>query len=201
MGSMVDREKFKVYEMDEHRRASVQKATLEAEIREEKAARPKDGEVEMTNLAERMGRPIQVGTFISILKRLNPSLIFELSRADPSKYGVYRPIYGAAAISAGVDKVFICGMESGINLGGRIDEGVMPEFSFMENYDVVVPDLNRPVRKKFLREIRGWRTVLASLYTEGLLTELQIEWTFKVSEGRDSANWQKRTRPSIVTGV
>lgn len=196
MGSMVDREKFKVYEMDEYRRATVQKAKLEAEVREEQAASPKDGGQPMDNLAERMGRPIQVGTFITIIKRLNPHLIFELSLSDPSKYGIYRPVRTSDP-AIGVDKIFVTGMESGLNLGGRINEGVMPEFSFMENYDVVVPDPAHPIRKKFLREIRGWRTVLAALYTDGLITESQIETNFKISEGRDSANWQKRTKSAI----
>ena len=96
----------------------------------------------------------------------------------------------------------VCGMESGINLGGEIDAGIMPEFSIIVSDDVVVPDGDSIKKvKRFTKEIRGWRTVLAALYLEGLVTEAQIEASFKISQGRDSSNWQQRVHPAVAVSV
>lgn len=192
-----DREKFKVYEHNEAKGALVQQQQKSAQQKMEEAGQPKDGDQDMTNMAARMGRAIVVADFIRILQRLNPNLIFELSKGDATKYGIYIDNWDVdlkTNLPVKTQPRFITGMESGINLGGRINEGVMPEFSIMLTEDTIVPVDHQTIKKipKFKREIRGWRTVLAALYSEGLLTEPQIEATFKINEGRDSANWQRK---------
>lgn len=205
---MVDREKFKVYERSEFMGDFHRRTQLEAEQKEEETITRTDGDMDMHNPLERMGRPIQVSTFISILLRLNPQLVFQLSKGDRSKYGIYIQVHTLdlrtnLPVSAGLRHV--CGMESGLNLGGSIGSGLMPEFSYLEleettrfrpadptKGEVDGPDGDTPKVNKLKKEIRGWRTVLAALLIEGLLTEAQIEKTFKISEGQGSKNWKKR---------
>lgn len=195
--TMINREKFTVFENEDISRTRIQVNATEAIKKRETAAEPTDGSTDMTSYADRLGRPIQVGIFIQTLKRLNPALIFQLSLGDPSKYGIYIKDYKTDLTTnrpvLSDDLRFITGMESGITLGGRINEGIMPEFSIIENVDQIVPDGDSVKKvKRFAREIRGWRTVLAALHLDGLLTEPQIEANFKISEGKDSSNWQKR---------
>lgn len=188
------KKKFLIYDMREASKPRSVSAAKQFEL--------KDGDKDMTDLQQRMGRPIQVRVFIQTLKKLNPNLVFELSRGDSSKYGIYIESLIPDASTGRLVKGLrhITGMESGINLGGKIDDGVMPEFSYMESEQALgyIP-IEGKVRKvpKFKREIRGWRTVLAALYLERLLTETQIEQTFHISEGQDSANWQQRIRNPI----
>lgn len=187
---MVDRKKFTIFEAEDLSRARIQASVREAKAKAEAAAAPTDGSTDMSLAHLRMGRIIQVNLFIGSLQRLNPALIFELSTGDPTKFGIYKPdptsVFG---------KAFICGMESGLNLGQAIGSGLMPEFSIIVNEDQTTPDGQKV--KTFVKEIRGWRTVLAALYLDGCLTEAQIEATFKISQGRDSSNWQKRVHPAI----
>lgn len=193
---MKDRKKFHIFDMTARNRALLDANSKEAMKKQEEAATPKDGETDMTKPEVRMGRAIRVGDFKRLLTSLNPSLIFQLSNGDPSKYGIYVPVGKSRRVADKTlvqDIVFVVGMESGLNLGGRIDEGVMPEFSIIVTEDIVVPD-GDAIKKvpKFKREIRGWRTVLAVLHQDGHLTEPQIEATFHISEGKSSANWQRK---------
>lgn len=166
-----------------------------AEQKAQDAAEPLDGYRDMTNLAERWGRALQVNAFIDILKRLQPKLIFELSKNYPDKIGIYVPVANRDPISrrVHVDKRHVCGMISGLEFGG-IGVGYMPEFSVIVNTPEFVPTPEGTVteKKKFAREIRGWRTVLAALIMDGLLAEAQVERTFRISGGMDSANWQRK---------
>lgn len=197
---MVDREKFKVFDLEARTKAKHDAPTQLAVPLD----KPKDGGMDMTNLAERLGRPIKVRVLISTLKKLNPNLVFHISTGDPTKYGIYVegliPDASTGRLVKGLR--FITGMESGINLGGKIDDGIMPEFSYMESGEGYIPHEGQ-IRKvpKFKREIRGWRTVLAALHLDGHLTEAQIEATFKISEGQSSANWQHRVNKPLVAGL
>lgn len=193
---MTDREKFKVYECDDRNRALTSRLSSEAEVKREEAASPLDGEQDMTSLVERMGRVLVVNDFIGLLRAMNPVLVFELSTGDPTKFGIYvpDPVNGSPFHNM---LRFVTGMESGQRYGG-IGIGVMPEFSVIENEDIIVPDGDTIKKsKKFLREIRGWRTVLASLIMERLVSEAQVETTFNISGGQESANWKKRINPAI----
>lgn len=166
----------------------------DAEQRERLAATPTDGGSDMTNLAERWGRAIQVSQFISLLRRLNPALLFEISTNYPDKYGIYTVTRLDSSIPGFTypEKRFICGMISGSEFGGILS-GYMPEFSIIVSDSIEVPDQTQTKTvKKFKREIRGWRTVLAVLIIQGLITETQVDSTFHVSAGKDSANWQRR---------
>lgn len=166
-----------------------------AEQKASDAAEPFDGYRDMTNLAERWGRALQVNAFIDILKRLNPKLTFELSKNYPDKFGIYVPSARVVRQSRRtfVEKKFICGMISGLEFGG-IGVGYMPEFSVIVNTPDYVPTEEGTLaeKKKFKREIRGWRTVLAALIMDGYLEPAQVERVFKISAGQDSANWQRK---------
>lgn len=112
---------------------------------------------------------------------MNPDFLFEIATGDKSKMGVYvvenRP--------EGVTKRFICGMEA----------GYMPEFSVQHTEEKRIPDPyndgNWLTVKSFVRETRGWRTVLARLLREKLITMPQIDAFFNPAYGRDSERWQQ----------
>jgi hypothetical protein len=191
---MVDRGKFKVFQSEDYTKNLIQQSVKEAETKKEEAATPTDAGRDQTNLAECMGRAVKVRDFKATLLKLNPDLVFQLSKGDPSKYGVYVKglVWDKTLNRMVVGLRHICGMESGSNIG-TIDDGVMPEFSVILADDEIVPDGDTIKKvKKFRAEIRGWRTVLAALYLERLITESQIEAHFKISQGRDSENWATR---------
>jgi len=197
---MKDRKKFQTFAINEKNQATLIRTSTEAIKKEDEAANPMDGERSMGDKSKQMGRAMRVDAFIAKLKSLNPKLIFELSKGDPTKYGIYIPVGQARKLvdtALAQDIVFICGMESGINLGGRINEGMIPEFSIMVTKDVIVPDGDSiKKKKKFESEIRGWRRVLAALISDGYLTEPQVVKAFDIAT--PSQRWQQKVNPTIT---
>ena len=152
-----------------------------------------DGEANRLNPEQQMGLQIHVSAFIAALSRMNPNLIFEVAVKDPSKYGVYIERSGNDLKTGlpGTFKHLIAGMEN----------GWMPEFS------VMAPRMeDRPTEqgqivttiKHAYEQKRGWRTVLAKLYVNRLITEAQIEKEFAVTEGRSSELWQHQIHSPIA---
>src|SRR5947207_13151528 len=64
--------------------------SLRAKIRDDEATVASDGGLDTTDAGRQLGLPMAAPEFIRRLKALNPHLIFEVSRADPTKYGIYR---------------------------------------------------------------------------------------------------------------
>lgn len=145
----------------------------------EKSVESEDGIIDTSDSGAQMGRPLPASTIQRWLTYCNPSLVFEVSKSDRSKTGIYH--------IEGGEKRFVCGMESGVS----------PEFSIRHMKDKQIPDPNNPLEwltiKTFYRETRGWRTILARLLREGLITEPALEKYFQVSRGRSSEKWQTLT--------
>lgn len=124
---------------------------------------------DVTDIAQ-AGRWLSPRKIKKALKQLNAKLTFEVAHADPSKTGTYL-IDGESNLGTLYHGMkFICGMESGYS----------PEFSIRIAKDGSME-----------KEIRGWRTVLASLIRQRLIDKYEAENLFKVNFGRDSENWQK----------
>lgn len=160
-------------------------ALVEDKIQKDKATVAPDGAVPTTSQEAQLARVLATSEVKARLLHCNPNFHFEVSRSDPDKTGIYILENKDGASS----KRFICGMET----------HYQPEFSIREDTVQRVPDprnpgewLNVPVIT--VEKFRGWRTVLARLLRERLITESQIEQYFKVSQGRSSANWQLFTR-------
>lgn len=153
--------------------------------RESDPIAPDAAGVDVTNSGARMGRSMTAWTFTEKLQKIAPFLYFERSNSDPSKTGIYVRAHRRDVSLYKGDLQFICGMESGI----------MPEFSIIEAEAKLVPDPNakggRRMEYGMAREVRGWRTVLARLLKNQILTAGQIEKYFQISLGRDSAKWQQ----------
>lgn len=119
---------------------------------------------------EQAGRWLSPLKFKKALKHLNPKLSFEVAHADPSKTGIYfcDGVSNEGTLYHGLR--FICGMESGYS----------PEFS-----------IRLEKNGAMTKEVRGWRTVLATLIRARLIEKYEAETLFKVHFGRESENWQK----------
>lgn len=164
----------------------------EQRARDEVTFRP-DGEADRLNPEQQLGRPLHVSDLIEKLHRMNPSLIFEVSVKDPTKYGAYierRGNYLKTGLP-GTFKQLVAGMEN----------GWMPEFSVMAPRMEERPTEDGRIEeaiKHAYEQKRGWRTVLAKVLALNLITEAQIETEFAVSEGRSSQLWQQQIHPSIT---
>lgn len=156
--------------------------------REEHCTSP-DGAVDTTNAEQQLGRPLTCKEITKRLKRCNQNFVFERSKADGTKMGIYivetRPDAVTGFVST--QRRFVCGMEFGIS----------PEFSIRHYEDEKIPDPEVEghwrIIKHFKKETRGWRTVLMRLMKERLITEAQVNQHFETAAGRDSRNWQLLT--------
>lgn len=159
---------------------------LRADIRNKEVTVASDGAIATTSLLQQLGTPLSSQDVIQRLSKMNRNLVFEVSNGDPSKMGAYvienrRQWDG----SLQAEKRFVCGME----------RGFMPERSVRHMTKTMVPDPDIPLHRRevpvFTKETRGWRTVLARLLKERLITKPQIERYFPV--GGVSRNWQRLT--------
>lgn len=157
-----------------------------------------DGDMNVMDMHQRLGRSYMGTALIKVLSRLNSNLIFERSLADNTKVGIYimKDVRNPQTWSWSRKRVFIVGMEAHIN----------PEYSVIVPQTERVPTDPHGGEKdilKYGREIRGWRTVLFRLLKAGLLTEPQIESVFKVSQNNaKSKHWQDRmSAGGIITST
>jgi len=147
-----------------------------------------DGTRPTTDIFAQMGRAL---TRLEVEKRLrqcNPNFLFEISKADPSKSGVYvvEPMPDDLGVMRN-QKRFLVGMESGVS----------PEFSVRH----VVPErIPHPeisgefiTRSKFVGETRGWRTVVARLIRLRRIRKESAESAFNLNQGMESKNFQQLT--------
>lgn len=125
-----------------------------------------------TDAEQQAGRPLTCLEIQKRLRSLNPAFSFQRAIADPSKVGIYiqDPTANLGTLYAGIR--FICGMESGIS----------PEFSIRQSDGT-----------KITGEIRGWRTVLATLINKRFIEKYATENAFAIHFGKESANWNKFT--------
>lgn len=189
-------EKWRDATKSESRHESRRKA-LESEIRSNTITVDSDAGRDVTNLLAQMGRPLSCQQVMDRLRLANPNLLFELSRADATKMGVYvmRDVRQSTG-SIERKKVFLFGMESGF----------MPEFSVLHKAKAHLPNPELLGSKEKTREVdwlsvdtfasetRGWRTVLVRLLHQKLITEYEIERFFGWSPSIESKKWHLQTR-------
>lgn len=161
-----------------------------------------DAGADRLNPQAQLGRPININQFISRLRRLNPSLIFEPSVRDPSLQCicVMADGFNIRTGARGPYKRMVCAMPQSTPANG----GMMPEFSVMGARMEYRPQPGGEAPKHqisyaYERE-RGWRTVLARLYVARLITEAQIVKHFKPHAGRSSRLWQQQINSPITLG-
>lgn len=188
-------ERWRGAEKQESRHESRRKA-LDQEIRSNTITVESDAGRDVTNLLAQMGRPMSCGQVMDRLRLANPNLVFELSKADATKMGVYvmRDVRQSTG-SVERKKVFLFGMESGF----------MPEFSVLHKAKAHLPNPELLGSKEKTREVdwlsidtfasetRGWRTVLVRLLHQKLITEHEVNKYFGWSPSVDSQKWQSQT--------
>lgn len=126
---------------------------------------PTDAGRDMTNREAQAGIVLEAYRIEHRLRRLNSSLWFQRSNADPEKMGVYHRREDG-------ELQFLCGMEAGMN----------PEFT------VTVNDEDG----KFQKMVPGWRRVLMRLIRAKLITEPGAYTQFG-PPSRDSERWMNFT--------
>jgi hypothetical protein len=140
-------------------------ALADATAKDKAAVEAKDGVIDMTDAVAQAGRQLARGIVERRLRELNPNLYFQRSINDPEKNGIY------LAAPNGEGR-FLCGMEWNPS----------PEFTvnFTGEHDG---------RVTVLRQVRGWRAVLARLIKLGVIEPERATTLFAVRQGRESANW------------
>src|SRR5215469_4318351 len=104
---------------------------------------------DVTSIEAQMGRPMTAEAIMSKLKRICPRLYFEVSKADPSKIGVYLQVpEGRVYVNPQgevMNLIHLCGMESGIS----------PEFSIIHKGKKRIPNPELIGNKEPTREVKG----------------------------------------------
>ena len=162
---------FRDADRDKHR-----KAADAAIAKQHEAVAGRDGDILTTDATAQLGRPLTRQQVIQRLSKLNGNLVFEQSRNFPHMGAVY--ILDPTANLTDLDercrgRRHIVGMEWGIS----------PEFTTRKvEYD----QFGKPQMKG---QVRGWRTILARLIKERLITIPDAERVFSIARGRDSQRW------------
>jgi hypothetical protein len=147
-----------------------QRACQAEYFRNEQDALASDGGIEdVTDWEQVVGMPLSGPRIITRLRRLNPNLYFELSKADASKTGVYL----LETVMGVQERRFLCGMETEIN----------PEFSVRITDEKGLPK----------GIIAGWRRLLMRLIRGRIITESRANAIFG-PPSRDSENWARYTQ-------
>lgn len=136
-----------------------------------------DGDYLTTDATAQLGRPLTRQELIQRLTKLNPNLIFEQSRNFPHMGAVY--VADSKANLTDIDercrgRRHIVGMEW---------MGLSPEFTTRK---IENDQFDRPQMKG---QVRGWRTVLARLIKERLVSIPDVERVFSIARGRTSQRW------------
>lgn len=164
-------------------------AAAREQLLRDEATFERDGDSDVSNLLEQMGRPLSAATVISLLLELNPSLIFEQSINYPELTGIY--VSGPRQTVSGivVERRHICGMPT--------PPAILPEFSVRHYKMEEVPNPKDKYElietRKFADETRGWRTVLLRLIKERVISPGAAERLFDIPSGRSSRYWQQQT--------
>lgn len=163
---------FRESEKDKHR-----KAADSALAKQRDAVEGRDGDFLTTDSSVQLGRPLMRQVIIERLSKLNPNLIFEQSRNFPTMGAIY--------FRNGISNL----EDLDVNCRGRRHivgmewTGPSPEFTTRK---IENDQFGRPQMKG---QIRGWRTILARLIKERLITIPDAERVFSIARGRESQRW------------
>ena len=136
-----------------------------------------DGNFLTTDVAAQLGRPLTRNKLIERLKKLNPNLVFEQSRANPE----IGAVYFRDGVSNMDDLDHNC--RGRRHIVGMEWTGMSPEFTTRK---VVNDQWGKPQMKG---QVRGWRTILCRLIKERLVSVTDCERVFSISRGRESQRW------------
>ena len=152
-------------------------AAAEALAKHHEAVAGTDAGFLTTDMAAQLGRPLTRKVLIERLLKMNPNLIFERSINCPDIGAVYAADPNANLLDRrkrNRGRRHIVGMEW---------TGLSPEFTIRN----VEKDNFGNLR--MVGQIRGWRTILARLIHERLITVPDAERVFSISRGRASQRW------------
>lgn len=135
-----------------------------------------------TDMQAQMGQIMRGEEVRKKLRKLNPNFHFELSKADPSRMGIYLRD-GVSNMDTPNHKglLFIMGME----------KDFCPEFSVRFTKEEKFWDTEKDceaTRESFAGEMRGWRTVIARLLRRGLF--MYSDMLREFPETSQSKNWR-----------
>jgi hypothetical protein len=145
-----------------------------------------DGDVDIFahQSAAQQGRVLHTNEIMRRLRRINPALIYEISRAFPDIGAIYivenvpDPITNKSPW-----KRHICGIPHGM-----VWEFHRPLVVFEE-----IPEadgLGTVQSVKLEGKVPGWREVLARLIVDGVIKPADAEREFHITQGRSSAKWK-----------
>lgn len=153
------------------------KAAEQALAKQREAVAGMDGDFLTTDSSAQLGRSLTRKVVIERLAKLNPNLVFEQSRANPA----IGAVYFRDGVSNMDDLDHNC--RGRRHIVGMEWTGISPEFTTKKiEYD----QWGKPQMKG---QIRGWRTVLARLIKERLISVPDAERVFSIARGRDSQRW------------
>ena len=163
---------FREAEREKHRRAAAS-----AIQKQHDAVAGMDGDYLTTDATAQLGRPLTRRVLTERLSKLNQNLVFEQSRANPDIGAVY--FRDGTSNLDDLDhncrgRRHIVGMEW---------TGLSPEFTTRR---IELDQWGKPQMKG---QIRGWRTILARLIKERLVSVPAAERVFSIARGRDSQRW------------
>lgn len=164
----------------------VTREAIQESVEAERRDLAPDGDADVKDSLAQMGRPLAATEVHRRLLKLNRNLHFERANADPNLYGVYviENRRNPATGNTETNKRHLCGMGA----------GMLPEF-FQPHYrERRLPDPQNDGQYITVLEAdgctRGWRSVLAILIKERLITESGASRMFDVNAGRSSEKWQ-----------
>jgi hypothetical protein len=151
-----------------------------AKLKEENAVRAEKRKINnqgaYEDQKEALGRPLQFGEFIHLLKKANPAIIVE----DGG-------VKGAVAIRYVIngEKVYVSGLY----------KETLPGCTVLPEHSAVITD----ARGIALREIRGWRNVLTSLLKVGALSMDRVTLIFGLpGSGKRGTLWMNSAKEAVT---
>jgi hypothetical protein len=179
----LDEEKQKQHAAEDKQEAQQERQqAISAEVTEKREhAIAADGDRPTTEMQAQMGRMMRGEDVRAKLRKLNSNFHFEVSKAEPSRTGIYLR-YGVSNMDTPSHKGlrFLMGME----------REICPEFSVRFTKEEKYWDEHKEceaTRSVFAGEMRGWRTVLARLIQQG-----HVGYAEAIKEFGDSSrskNW------------
>ncbi len=198
---MADYKKPRHQQIEKHRRQqSVSNEQVAEKIRREESTVAYDGATPLTDHEAMRGREMHIESIERLLLKMNPNLAFRMSKADPTKKGVYfiDPL-NPVVFDPEVPGRFICGMDSGYDEHRR--KRPIPEHSMITTKVELIPD---PTIKGHTRAVdtfdkeirRGWLTILARLIHERLIPVEETKRLFEIDGGGE--RWQATSGGTLV---
>jgi len=174
-----------VDKIKESQHASKERVVQDRKERESYIAPDGDVDIIRDKSAAQRGRVLQTTEIVRRLKRINPALIYEVSKNFPD-IGAFYIIENRPNPLTNVSpwKRHICG----------IPNGEVWEFHRPLVIEEVIPEpegLGQTKTVKVEGQVPGWRQILLALIVDGAIKPADAEKYFNVSQGRSSERWQK----------